>query len=300
MKKYSIIFVFVAFLAMLGSCGVNSRKVSRNEPTRVRIGTFNLWRSDLGKGDYSWKYRKEHLAQAIVDNKFDIFAAEEVDTTMYRELRPLVEAKGGKYEWLTFSPYNAEGKGSIKAQAIVYRSDLFTVRDFHHFWCSETPDKMSTAWDEMKFKRGACCATFKEKASGREFFVMISHFPLGKEARLHFAPLVIERAKQYNPGNLPSFLLGDLNTRENRPESEILCGYWNDAFLTALAKSGPKGTFNGHNVEKDMEKAIRIDFIYWRGEGVTPKSYVCNQARYGDKQIYPSDHLPIYVDFEIK
>jgi len=266
--------------------------------TQARLGTFNLWRSDIGKNEYSWANRKDILAQAIIDNNFDIFAAEEVDTTMFRELPAIVSAKGGKYEWFTFSPYSADGSGSMKAQAIVYKSDRFELLESNHFWCSETPDVISTGWDEGKFKRGACCATFKDKKSGKKLFVMVSHFPLGKEARLHFAPIVIDRAKMYNPENLPSFLMGDLNTRYERPESEILRSYWTDAYVGAKTKEGPTGTFNNHGKYKDLEKAPKIDFVYYRGEGVKAVKYVCNPAQYNG--IYPSDHCPVYVDFKIK
>ena len=42
----------------------------------------------------------------------------------------------------------------------------------------------------------------------------------------------------------------------------------------------------------------RIDFIYYRGKGVTPLRYVCNDARYDG--FFASDHFPVWVDFEIQ
>jgi len=299
--KQIYLAALIAAACLTASCATASKTTgnAKRENT-VRIGTYNLWRSDIGKDEYSWNIRKPILAQSILDNGFDIFAAEEVDTTMFRELPKLLTEMGGKYEWLTFSPYAADGTGSMKAQAIVYRADRFQVLDFHHFWCSETPDVMSTGWDEGKFKRGACCATLQDLRSGRKLFVMISHFPLGKEARLHFAPIVIEKAKQYNPDGLPSFLLGDLNTRDSRPESKILRDWWVDAFLALPPeqREGPYGSFNGHDVNKNLEEAPRIDFVYFKGQGVTPLRYVTNPSTYSG--IYPSDHCPVYVDFEIR
>jgi len=299
--RLKILYPMLVLAAILSTVSVDGyAKPKSKQSDTYRIGTFNLWRSDIGKGDYLWADRKDILAGAIIENAFDIFAAEEVDTAMFRELPSIVESRGGAYSWLTFSPYDAEGKGSMKAQAIVYRSDRFEVEDFHHFWCSETPDVMSTGWDEQKFKRGACCAVLKDIRSGRKLFIMASHFPLGKEARLHFAPIVIEKARQYNPEGYPSFLIGDLNTREDRPESRILRSYWNDSYLSSQSKEGPEGTFNNHGINEDMESAPRIDFVYWQGKGVIPIRYVCNPARYGEKNIYASDHCPVYVDFEIK
>ncbi len=287
MKLFKIILSFAAIIQL--ACSFST----------VRIGTYNLWRSDLGKGEYSWQSRKNILAESILANEFDIFAVQEVDTTMYRELPGIIESKGGKYTWLTFSPYAPDGSGAVKAQGIVFRTDRFEVLSFNHFWCSETPDKISTGWDEQKFKRGACCAILKDKESGERLFVMASHFPLGKTARLNFAPIVIEKEKQYNPEGLPSFFIGDLNTREERPESERLRSWWTDTYmiLPSSLKSGSAGTFNGHDITRDMESAPRIDYVYYRGNEITALKYVCNDTIYGN--IYPSDHCPVYADFRI-
>lgn len=292
-----IIILFTAFFAA-PSCS-SSRKAASGSGSQItaRIGTFNLWRSDLGKGEYVWSARKECLAQAILDCDFDIFAGEEVDRRMFAELPDIVKAKGGKYTWFTFSPYDAEGNGSHKAQAVIYKGDKYTMLENHHFWYSETPDVMSSGWDEMKFKRGGCCFTFLDKKTKRKFFVMVSHMPLAKEANYHAAQIVLDKAKQYNPENLPAFFMGDLNTREERNSSVLLRTYWNDSFLTVPAdkREGPKGTFNSHNVKKDMEKAIRIDYVYYRGETIIPDKYTVMTKTYNG--IYPSDHCPLYVDF---
>ena len=291
MRKISLVLLFA--LTLFGGAAAMTRERS----TALRVGTYNLWRSDLGKGDYRWELRRDRLVRSIEDLGMDVFAAEEVDTTIFRELPSRME----QYGWLVFSPYSEDGSGSVKSQAIIYRKDRLEPLDFHHFWLSPTPEKMSSGWDEMKFKRGACCATFRLKGvrGDRRIFVMISHFPLGKEARLNIAPLIVEMEKKYNPDGLPSFFMGDLNTREERPESFILREWWSDSFLSldGEAKSGPKGTFNNHGVNTDMEAAPRIDFVYYKGKGIVPLRYVCDDTLYDG--FYPSDHCPVYTDFLI-
>lgn len=167
----------------------------------------------------------------------------------------------------------------------------------HHFWLSPTPDVKSKGWDERKYARGACCAIFKENATGLRFFLMISHMPLGKEANANAAPVILERAKEYNPESLPSFFVGDLNTREWTKSSELFRTYWNDTFLTVPAdvRKGSVGTFNKRGGERGYERRPRIDYIYYRGEGVKPLGYTCDNRRY--EGYYPSDHCPIYADF---
>lgn len=86
---------------------------------------------------------------------------------------------------------------------------------------------------------------------------MISHMPLGKEANANAAPVILERAKEYNPESLPSFFVGDLNTREWTKSSELFRTYWNDTFLTVPAdvRKGSVGTFNKRGENEDMNAA---------------------------------------------
>ncbi|MDD7153797.1 MAG: hypothetical protein SPF80_00165, partial [Candidatus Cryptobacteroides sp.] len=84
-----------------------------------------------------------------------------------------------------------------------------------------------------------------------------------------------------------------------RPESEILRTWWKDSYIVLPAdrKDGPKGTFNNHGLNEDMDIAPRIDFVYFRGEKIEPLRYVCDDTLYDG--LYPSDHCPVYVDFLI-
>lgn len=300
MRKYFYILLTALVSAACGS-GKAAGNAEQKQPAtmELRVGSYNLWRSDLGKDEYSWELRKEKLARAIACIDFDIFGIQEVDTTIQRELPALVENAGGDYAWFVVSPYSEDGKGS-KAQGIVYRKSRFEMLENHRFWLSPTPDVMSSGWDEMKFKRGACCAIFRDKVSGMKFFFMMSHMPLGHEANANSAPIILERAKLYNPEGLPSFFVGDLNTREERPSSQLFRTWWNDAFLSLPAemKTGSAGTFNSHgqNAGK-MDSAPRIDFIYYRGNGIEPLHYTCDNRM--DGGIFPSDHCPVYVDFRV-
>ncbi len=285
--KSTLIALFLTVFSFVGNCA------------SLRIGSYNLWRSDLGKEEYSWEVRKARLIKSIKDIDYDIFGAEEVDTTMIRELPVLFKEYGLNYKIFIFSPYREDGSTGNKAQAIIYNPDRLELSDPHHFWYSETPDVMSGGWDEMKFKRGGCCATFLDRKTGKRFFLMLSHMPLAKEANLHAAQIVIDRARMYNTENLPAIFLGDLNTQPDTPSSELLRTYWTDVYKYLPSKKikGPHGTFNSHNIKKDMEKAQRIDFIYFRGCEVKPLRYCCFTKKYDG--LYPSDHCAIYSDIII-
>lgn len=264
-----------------------------------RIGSYNLWMSNLGKGDNVWELRKARLAQSIADVDFDIFGAQEVDLRTQEELPELIRNAGGAdYEWFVFSPYTEDGGVGDRAQALLYKKGRFEILEANHFWFSETPEVKSTGWDEKKFFRGAFCVIMKDLKSGMKFFVMHSHMPLGDKAKNHAAEIIVEKAKQYNPENLPSFFLGDLNSIPDSKPSAIFRDYWKDAFLELPYKKrkGPEGTFNSKNPKKNMHAARRIDYIYYGGNALARK-YVCHAELYDG--CIPSDHYPIYIEAKI-
>lgn len=265
----------------------------------LRVGSYNLWRSDLGKEEYAWAERKFRLVQSIKDIGFDVFGAQEVDTTMIRELPKLFEEVGLDYDMFIFSPYHEDGGTGNKAQALIYNPQRLELLEDYHFWFSITPDVMSSGWDEMKFKRGGFCVILRDKNTGCRFFMMHAHMPLGKEANVHAARIINEKMKQYNRENLPAIFVGDLNTRPESPSSDVLRKCWSDVYLSLPSDRifGPHGTFNSHNVKKPMETAARIDYIYIRGKSIKPLNYRCDTTLYHG--LYPSDHCPIYSDIQI-
>lgn len=295
MKK---VFILIAMLAIV-SCGT-SRKVRKDAASDsiIRVGTYNLWKSTIGKGDYAWEVRKHRLAKSVAELDFDVFGVQELDYPIQDEFPGLLARHGAsEYVWYTFSPYSQDGTGD-KAQAILFRKDRFELVEGHSFWLSPTPEIMSHGWDEQKYLRGACCVILKDIRTGKRIFVMNSHFPLGKEAKCRAADVVISMEKKYNPEGLPSFLIGDLNNRPGTPGSQMLRTHWTDSFLFLPddKKEGSKGTFNGHDVGRDMEKSQRIDYVYFRNSAV-PLKYHCSNKKYDG--FWPSDHCAVYVDMKI-
>lgn len=74
-----------------------SREPDITEQT-LTLGSYNLWISSKGTGDYLWTNRRTVLAQSIVKNKWDIFGFQEANGTIQNELPTLVGQQGGKYE----------------------------------------------------------------------------------------------------------------------------------------------------------------------------------------------------------
>ena len=302
MKKFNLltnsILLLTTAISFFCSCGIAKNAQGKMNHDQFRIGSYNVWRSDIGKGDYAWEVRKYRLAQSIVDLNLDIFGIQEVDLRIQDELPVLLaDHNSPLYDWYLFSPYSQDGKGD-KAQAVLYRRDRFELIEGRNFWLSETPEIMSYGWDEEQYCRGGLYVILKEKSTGKKIFVMNSHFPLGKEAKFKAAEVVIAIEKKYNQEGLPSFFLGDLNNRPDTPGSQLLRTHWNDSYLVLPSdkKEGSQATFNGHDVNRDMNSTQRIDYVYFRND-VTPLKYHCSNRKYDG--FWPSDHCAVYIDILI-
>ena len=311
MKKTIILAMFAALCTLTAGCAddfktvLNDKYYEDDTPSRepditeqtLTLGSYNLWISGKGTGDYLWTNRRTVLAQSIVKNKWDIFGFQEANGTIQNELPTLVGQQGGKYEWWFVGRDSQDGV-SGEALGIAYNPERFELTDKHFFWISPTPDEMSYGWDELGYHRIAACAMVTDKLYNKQFFMMVTHAPLGATARAEGAKLLIEREKMYNPDGIPSILVGDMNAAMDDASSKTLRTHWNDSFLTVESDfiSGPVGTFNGHKITADLTQATaRIDYIYSRGD-VELKSYKVDNTVYGN--IYPSDHCPLTIQFD--
>ena len=201
MKKY-LLFPLCAALCLLAGCAddfpteLNHNYYQDDTPPAepditeqtVKLGTYNLWISNKGTGDYVWTHRRDILAQSIVNNDWDIFGFQEANSTIQSELPTLVAGKGGNYEWWFVGRDSQDGKNG-EALGIAYDPDRFELSDRHYFWLSPTPDEMSYGWDEVSYHRIACCAVVTDKAYGKQFFMMVTHMPLADMARSEAAIL---------------------------------------------------------------------------------------------------------------
>ena len=102
MKKY-LLFPLCAALCLLAGCAddfpteLNHNYYQDDTPPAepditeqtVKLGTYNLWISNKGTGDYVWTHRRDILAQSIVNNDWDIFGFQEANSTIQSELPTL-------------------------------------------------------------------------------------------------------------------------------------------------------------------------------------------------------------------
>ena len=274
----------------------------------VRIGTYNLRRAKLDRNspDNNWDARVPRLVESFLKEDIDICGVQEVDSDEQESLPRLLAARGLEYDSFFFGPYADDGVGT-KAHGLLWRKDRFQAGEPHFFWVSDPPEVKQvndhgSASVHGNFIRGGFCMILKDlKNRGARYFVMVTHAPLSREEHALNAHVYIDMEKKYNPEGLPSFFIGDMNAVETDPCSEVYRGYWIDSyhwFDTAPAfREGPVGTFNGWKPGVIKGPRRRIDYIYFRGSGVEPLRYVCDDALYDG--LCASDHFPVYVDFRI-
>lgn len=261
----------------------------------LRVGSYNLRMASLDTDDKDnkWSVRKDRLKTSIIDNDFDIFGIQEVNLETQAWIR---ENFGTEYELWVFSPYSSavDGTGD-RAQAILYRKNKFSVSDKHWFWASATPDSGSVndTGSNGDYRRGGHCAIFTHKLSGMKFFFMNTHGCLNSEPRDTYAYVYIDKEKEYNIDNLPSFFVGDMNARPTDAATTKYKTHWKDAYLTATKKSGCENTYNAFNSPSGKN---RIDYIYYRGN-VVVNEFCTNNKLYGG--LYASDHFPLWADVVI-
>lgn len=260
----------------------------------ICVGSYNLRMSHLDNGtDNAWSVRKDRLKKSILEAPFDVFGIQEVDDKTQAWLDSELSSK---YAFRYFSPYSANGNGT-RAQGIGYRADRYTLSDWHYFWATDTPDVMSTndTGSSGNFNRGGCCCVLTHIATGTKVFVMNNHGCLNDQSNEDAAPVYVEQEKKYNKDGLPSFFVGDMNAKESGPVYKTYTAHWSDAYLAASKRTGASGTYNAF---KNPGGSSRIDYVFFRGEGVTAESYHCENKLYDG--FYPSDHFPIWVEFKIE
>ena len=261
----------------------------------VRIGTYNIRIQSSSDGDNNWPTRKPITVQSIKDIDFDIFGLQEAQTYHHTYLQ---ETLGDIYGFEWFCPNTGSSKESV---GIAYKKSEWSLAKLNKFYINSDPDTQAKCdtGSSGNYYRGALCGTFIHKKTGTKLFFMSTHGCLNKEPNNTYAYLYPEQEARFNPDGLPSFFVGDLNARPDWDSSVLFRTYWNDTYLTIdeTLRQGCEDTFNGWDSPEGRADR-RIDFVYYKGAGVTPTLYKCDNTLYDGK--YPSDHWPVYADFTIE
>ncbi len=196
-----------------------------------------------------------------------------------------------RYEF--FFKYRKEN--NLEATPILWKKDKFDCIDKGYFWFSDTPDVESGGWDDYAgCYRIVNWAKLKEKASGKEFTFINTHYGFGEENQVKYAKLLFERMDMMKAG--PTILTADFNMNETALGYKALTERFINLNKATANEEGP--TYHGYDMEKNGN-LLPIDFIFIN-DGVEPISFERMTDEFEGKFKYASDHFGICGEVEIK
>jgi len=200
-----------------------------------------------------------------------------------------------------------KGGDDDEHMAIFYKRDKFRLRELNSFALSKTPNVLGSgpevnprmvSWARLAFinisnegKDGVYPEDYRGHwENTQEFYVFNTHYFNGRKdslARLNASKLILDRINELNrfgewTAERPLFLMGDFNCRPGTAPYKVLVG--------------DKKTTNSDLLKNSYEDPKKIDWILYKG-GVKVLKY--EEVNYNVDGVRPSDHKPIYVEFEM-
>jgi len=279
-------------VTMPGALTLNCVAQAVAEPIALRVVTFNL-RFASDKKPNSWAERRPVMRACIEEMAPDVMGTQE---GVYPQLQDIA-ADLPDYAWIGLG---RDGGSRGEFMAIFYRKARLEPLEFDHFWLSDTPNVIaSTNWGNTN-RRMTTWVRFRERASGREFYVFNTHLDHAlRLAREKGALLIRHRVQEVATNNLPVLLIGDFNAEPGKEKTYELFlegKFFADTWHTARTRRNDDlDTF--HNFNGARKGTFRIDWILTRGSWECDANEVVIFLRDGQ---FPSDHHPVLASLRLK
>src|SRR5687768_632391 len=265
---------------------------TRSAENRLRVMSFNIRYNEPRDGVNAWPNRKQKVADVIRFHKADLIGVQEAQIGQLEDLEKLLPA----FAWCGVG--RTDGKRDGEFSAILYRKERFRILECKTFWLSEMPEAAgSKGWDAA-YPRIVTRAKLRDQRTRKTFFHFNTHFDhVGVKARFESAKMIIGRIRNASAG-MQSVLTGDLNVKEDTEAYKTLTA--TDSGLKDaryVSKNGHFGGTSTFNAFKDMQPAMRIDYIF-----VTPGIEVFEHGVLSDNWdgLWASDHLPVLAELGLR
>jgi endonuclease/exonuclease/phosphatase family metal-dependent hydrolase len=287
MKRCISIVVLTIVLASTQLLQAQTTTAHKGDSCAIGIATFNLRMDTSNDGINAWPNRKEMVKGLVRFHDFDIIGTQE-------GFKHMLDGVAELSEYAYIGVGREDGKDAGEHSSIFYKKDRFQLLDNGNFWFSETPFVPSKGWDATCCNRICSWGKFKDRRSGKIFFVFNSHFDhQGVVARRNSSKLLLSQIRKIAGNGVAVFATGDFNADpESEPIKAIVAdGLLYDSYLlTKQPPYGTVGTFNGFKLDADLKS--RIDFIWVTKDVVVEKYGVLNDMPYAK---FPSDHFPVMI-----
>lgn len=235
--------------------------------------TFNLRRNTRFDKRNAWPFRRDAVAEVVLEHAPDVLATQEGTLPMLRDLDerlPGYERVGGEREhWPGEEP-----------NAIYYDPERVRVLDAGIIWLSSSPLRIgSRSWGDWA-RRSALWALVVFVETGAPLLVVNTHFDHVSVLSRRQSARLIQRAAP------ESVVMGDFNARPRRVvHSTLLDGRWDPL----------EGERHTHNVFTRRDRG-RIDWLLLPDGMRALRALVLTPRRADGGPV--SDHHPVLVDIE--
>ena len=257
----------------------------------LKVMTYNIRLDVDSDGTNAWPFRKEYFSSQIQFYNPDVFGIQEAKPNQ------VIDISKALLEYNNVG-IGRDGIGQGESSNIFYKKERFTVKESNTFWLSETPNTISKGWDAA-LNRVCTYALFKDLKTKQLFWVFNTHLDhIGEQARTKGIKLILSKIKELNTKKYPVILMGDLNSEPQDDRILLLKKAMDDTRAVWIEKPfGPSGTFNNFKHNEPVTKLIDYIFISKNSIFKVKKYAVLSDSK--DLK-YPSDHLPVYVEINLK
>jgi endonuclease/exonuclease/phosphatase family metal-dependent hydrolase len=247
--------------------------------------TFNLRFANPADGPNEWQYRKELVADVILQRSPDLLGSQEGTVPQLEYLAEHLP------EYLPLISHR-DVDPTCQYPTIYYRAERFQVKYSGEFWLSQTPTvHRSLSWGSA-FPRMATFGLFRAEG-GLEFYFINTHLDhVSAEARLQGARMIREH---FFPLNKPTILAGDFNEPPDGPVYRELIGEASPLLDTWRAFHPPGEEATTQHQFDGRPRGARIDWILVSPPFRTREAAIIFDHR-DDR--YPSDHFPYLAEVD--
>lgn len=233
----------------------------------------------------SWFYRADLIADDIESVRPDIIGFQEATFVHYDYLQSLLVGYDSE---MAYRDNFVLSEGC----PIFYRTDRFEKINSGSFWLSETPDVMSKDWGSEHY-RICVYLRLRDLESGKEFLVFNTHLDHTSDlARINGIRVILDKISEF--GDIPAYLMGDLNAKEDSETIQSTKDSFDDSKLIANV-TDDTATFHGWGEAADPR---RIDYIMIsKGDADVYEYHVVNNLH---GTAYSSDHSSVYIKTRLK
>lgn len=264
---------------------------------KVKIMTFNIRYYRAKDGPDDWNLRKQMVVDVIKKSGAEVIGFQEAE-------KPQIDWLKTQLSEFDFLITYSDGKTHGHSNAILYRKNIFAVKDWGTFWLSDTPNEPNTANWGNKSKRFCTWARLIDSKNGRGFYYYNTHLDHRSQYSREKSMLLITKTIEQRSCKEPVVLTGDFNSQEDNPVLKFLGGeeivvdetphktpiVLVDSFRVKHGMDAEAGTFNDFG---RMEKFSKIDYVL-----VEKATNVLNAEviTYNENGRYPSDHCPVIAE----